>query len=99
MDFMSASFNKYCNKVHQEKQLQSFCFSFYYGGWSGGAMVLGKLLVPGRPTGLDYSRARAFCACGRCRWGVGHFFCRLSFLFSFSLMVLGKQTSSAGSSY
>ena len=23
------------------------------GGWSGGAMVLGKLPVPGRPTCLD----------------------------------------------
>ena len=28
-------------------------------GWSGGAMVLGKLPVPGRPTYLVYSRARA----------------------------------------
>ena len=27
--------------------------------WSGGAMVLGKLPVPGRPTNLDLSRARA----------------------------------------
>ena len=27
-------------------------------GWSGGAKVLGKLPVPGRPTYLDYSRAR-----------------------------------------
>ena len=26
-------------------------------GWSGGAMVLGKLPVPGRPTHLDHSRA------------------------------------------
>ena len=24
-----------------------------YGGWSGGAMVLGKLPVPGRPTYLE----------------------------------------------
>ena len=38
--------------------------------WSGGAMVLGKLPVPGRPTYLDYSRARAYCACRRCRWGL-----------------------------
>ena len=29
-------------------------------------MVLGKLPVPGRPTYLDYSRARAYCACSRC---------------------------------
>ena len=32
------------------------------GGWSGGAMVLGKLPVPGRPTCLDKSRARAYCS-------------------------------------
>ena len=38
-------------------------------GWSGGAMVLGKLPVPGRPTNLDYSRTRAYCACSRCGWG------------------------------
>ena len=49
-------------------------------------MVLGKLLVPGRPTYLDKSRARAYCACSRCGWGLfGRFFSRLSFLFSFSL--------------
>ena len=49
-------------------------------------MVLGKLLVPGQPTNLDYSRARAYSACSRCGWGwVGHFFSLLSFLFSFSL--------------
>ena len=38
----------------------------YTGGWSGGAKVLGKLSVPGRPTSLDDSRARAYCACSRC---------------------------------
>ena len=27
-------------------------------GWSGGAKVLGKLPVPGRPTNLDYSGAK-----------------------------------------
>ena len=49
-------------------------------------MVLGKLPVPGRPTALDYSRAGAYCAGSRCGWGLfGHFFSRLSFLFSFSL--------------
>ena len=48
-------------------------------------MMLGKLPVPGRPTNLDYSRARAYCACSRCGWGglFGHFF-SLSFLSSFS---------------
>ena len=55
-------------------------------GWSGGAMVLGKLPVPGRPTNFDCSRARAYYACNRCGWGFfGHFFSRLSFLLSFSL--------------
>ena len=45
------------------------------GGWSGGAMVLGKLPVPGRPTNLAYSRARAYCAFSRCGWGLfGHFY-------------------------
>ena len=51
-------------------------------GWSGGAMVLGKLLVPGRPTNLDYSRLRAYCACSRCGWGLfGHFFSVYHFSF------------------
>ena len=37
-----------------------------------------KLPVPGRPTNLDYSRARAYCACSRCGWGLfGHFFSHL----------------------
>ena len=50
-------------------------------GWSGGVKVLGKLPVPGRPTSLYDSRARAYCACSRCGWGFGHFFSHLSFLF------------------
>ena len=55
-------------------------------GWSGGAMVLGKLPVPGRPTNLDDSRARAYCAGSRCGWGLfGHFYSQLSFLSSVSL--------------
>ena len=49
-------------------------------------MVLGKLPVQGRPVNLDRCRARAYYACSRCGWGLfGHFFSRLSFLFSFSL--------------
>ena len=48
--------------------------------------MLGKLLVPGRPTSLDDSRARAYCACSRCGWGcLDIFFSHLSFLFPFSL--------------
>ena len=49
-------------------------------------MVLGKLPVPGHPTDLIDSSARAYCASGGCGWGLfGHFFSRLSFLSSFSL--------------
>ena len=49
-------------------------------------MVMGKLPMPGHPTYLDYSRARAYCACSQGRWGLFvHFFSHLSFLFSFSL--------------
>ena len=44
-------------------------------------MVLGKLPVPGGPTNLNCSMARAYCACSRCGWGLfGHFFSHLSFL-------------------
>ena len=56
-------------------------------GWSGGAKVLGKLPVPGRPTNLDYSRARAYCACGRCGWGFFEHFsliCHFSFFLPLS---------------
>ena len=49
-------------------------FLSFLGGWSGGAMALGKLPVPGRPTIL-MSRTRACCACSRCGWGLfGHFY-------------------------
>ena len=46
-------------------------------------MVLDKLPGPGRPTILDKSRARAYCTCSRCGWGLfGHFtlICPFSFL-------------------
>ena len=49
-------------------------------------MVQGKLPVPGRPTNLDKSRAGTYCACSG--WGLfGHFHSRLSFLFSFFLIL------------
>ena len=57
-------------------------FGHHERGWSGGAIVLGKLPVPGRHAYLDKSRARAFCVCSRCGWGLfGHSFSSLSFLF------------------
>ena len=49
-------------------------------------MVLGKLPVPGRPTSLDKSTARAYDSCSRCGWGLfRHFYSHLSYLSSFSL--------------
>ena len=53
-------------------------------------MVLDKLPVSGRPSNLGHSRAKAYCACSRCGWGLfGHFFSCLSFLSSFSLSLGG----------
>ena len=48
-------------------------------------MVLGKLSIPGRPTNLDTSRARAYCACSRCGWGYLDIFFSSILLFSLSL--------------
>ena len=57
-----------------------------FAGWLGGAMVMGKLPVPGRPPNLADSRARAYCTCSGCGWGLfGHFYSHLSFLSSVSL--------------
>ena len=55
-------------------------------GWSGGAIVLGKLPVPGHPTDSDSSRARTYYACSKCGWGLfGHFYLICPFSFSPSL--------------
>ena len=50
-------------KSDLDNGLGQFCYCM---GWSGGAMVLGKLSVPGRPTNLDNSLARAHCECSKC---------------------------------
>ena len=47
-------------------------------------MVLGKRPVPGRPTDLDNSRARAYCACSRCGWVFFFFFFTFFSLYYFS---------------
>ena len=49
--------------------------------WSGGAMVLGKLIVPGR---LENSRARVYCTCSRCEWGWFRYVFSLLFFFLLS---------------
>ena len=53
-------------------------------------MVLGKLQVSGRPANLDKSRARAFCACSRCGWGLFGYFSLVSH-FSFFLPLSGRR--------
>ena len=54
----------------------------------GGAKVLGKLPVP--PIYLDYSRARAYCACSGC--GCGLFGIFLSSITSlFFLLLSGRR--------
>ena len=46
--------------LHIKSHVFSFLVLQWVTGWSGGALVLGKLLVLGRPTDLDYGRARAY---------------------------------------
>ena len=40
-------FSPICNEISNSSNVSH---TSYIGGWSGGAMVLGKLPVPGRPT-------------------------------------------------
>ena len=55
-------------------------------GWSGGAMVLGKLPVPGRPTiWIIVGQGPIALAVGAGGGLFGHFYSPLSFLFSFSV--------------
>ena len=55
-------------------------------GWSGGAMVLGKLPVPGRPTiWMIVGQGPIALAVGAGGGLFGHFYSPLSFLSSFSL--------------
>ena len=57
-----------------------------YRGWSGGAMVLGKLPVPGRPTiWMIVGQGPIALAVGAGGGLFGHFYSPLSFLSSFSL--------------
>ena len=69
-----------------KKSLQQKTKTARAWGWLGGAMVLGKLPVPGRPSNLADSRARAYCVRSGCGWRLfGHFYSHLSSLSSFSL--------------
>ena len=74
--------NPNCLLVSQRERERMSRRSPVVRGWSGGAMVLGKLSVPRRPTNLDNSRARAYFACSRCGWGCLDIF-KFVYLFSF----------------
>ena len=54
-------------------------------------MVLDKLPVPGRPTYLDASRARVYCACSGCGWGVVWTFFLSSIISLFFLPLSGRR--------
>ena len=54
-------------------------------------MVLGKLPVPGRPTYLDDSRARAYCAYSGCGWGFVWTFLISSIISLFFLPLSGRR--------
>ena len=69
--------------MHSQFMLLSYVFQFR--GWSGGAMVLGKLPVPGPPTNwIIVGQGSTVLAVGA-GGVVWTFFSRLSFLFSYSL--------------
>ena len=71
---------------YQEHCSTQICRCLRKLGRSGGAKVLGKLPVTGRPTILiTVGQGPTALAVGA-RWGLfGHFYSHLSFLFSFSL--------------
>ena len=61
-------------------------------GWLGGAKVLGKPSVSGRPTNLDNSRATAYCTGSKCGWEGGCLeIFSLVYLFLLSFSLSGKR--------
>ena len=44
---------RWLSRVFASAPLKTWALLFKTQGWSGGAMVLGKLTVPGRPTYLE----------------------------------------------
>ena len=67
-------------KVANSRSLRplSFVSTLEVVGWCDGP---GETSSAGASYNLGDSRARAYCACSRCGWGLfGHFFSPLSFL-------------------
>ena len=54
-------------------------------------MVLDKLPGPVHPTSLDKSRARAYCTCSKCGWGLFGHFLLSSVLSLFFLPLFGRR--------
>ena len=75
-------------QIFGKRQVKYFLDSFTKAtrgvvGWCDGA---GLTSSAGASYNLDFGRARAYCACSGCGWGLfGHFYYHLSFLFSCSL--------------
>ena len=79
---------------HSQSSTNSVSFAMisspHDGGWSGGAKVLGKLPVPGRPTvWIIVGQGPTVLAVGAGGGLFGHFYSHLSFLSSFSLSLGG----------
>ena len=89
LDLFSAALVELAKSIPVHSLILSSHF-FFCQGWSGGAMVLGKLLVPGRPTiWMTVGQGPTALAAGG--WGLfGHFF--LSFITSlFFLPLFGRR--------
>ena len=54
-------------------------------------MLLGNLLAPGRPTNVDNSGARAYCACSGCGRGLFGLFSLSSITSLFFLPLSGRR--------
>ena len=70
------------NDAHKYGNIKnSSIFQAHIRGWSGGAMVLGKLPVPGPPTiWMIVGQGPIALAVGAGGWLFGHFYTPLSFL-------------------
>ena len=88
LNLLDTKVNPNCLLFHRERDTErENRRSPVVRGWSVGAMVLGKYSEPKRPTNLDNSRARVYCTCSRCGWGLfGHF--SLSSIFSLFFLIL-----------
>ena len=67
--FLGASKVRVCKLMMAILYIETFMTFDFDSSLIGGGrvvMVLGKLPVPGRPTNLNKSRARAYCAFNRC---------------------------------